>query len=302
MCMVSTPLIRAQVFRLAQLIIEYLLYVQDCLQSTNGYLQQHRCGSSQMPCLTEVPVQYIHSCFLQKDFWSCSRTIVHTQISVRALPAQLSAEGGIGANTKSCTLQHSRGAGPQTAANIDGSQSCLCFDICQLQLAAGLSMPPLLSSKSQPASGQCQCLTAPYEHMSSVIRVRVCARRAHTHTHPPHNVKTDTAAHPTSKRAQQALTLCLGLSRALCCRSQQEKYISAARLRVRELEAGFKTAKRELRHARKTVKTFETMAVMGKLGGLKQQGHDVRCPAVPALTLALTSPCVVAKLMVSLKN
>jgi len=53
-------------------------------------------------------------------------------------------------------------------------------------------------------------------------------------------------------------------------RSQQEKYISAARLRVRELEAGFKTAKRELRHARKTVKTFETMAVMGKLGGETQ--------------------------------
>ncbi|KAF5837877.1 Iguana/Dzip1-like DAZ-interacting protein N-terminal-domain-containing protein [Dunaliella salina] len=38
-----------KVFRLAQLIIEYLLYVQDCLQSTNAYLQQHRCGAPKMP-------------------------------------------------------------------------------------------------------------------------------------------------------------------------------------------------------------------------------------------------------------
>jgi len=62
-------------------------------------------------------------------------------------------------------------------------------------------------------------------------------------------------------------------------RSQQDKYISAARLRVRELEAGFKTCKRELRHARKTVKMFETMAVMGKLGGVSAwvRGHGRAC-------------------------
>lgn len=33
-----------KVFRLSQLMIEYLLYVQDCLQSTNSYLQQDRLG------------------------------------------------------------------------------------------------------------------------------------------------------------------------------------------------------------------------------------------------------------------
>lgn len=32
-----------QVFRLAQLTLEYLLYVQDCLQSTNAWLQNDRC-------------------------------------------------------------------------------------------------------------------------------------------------------------------------------------------------------------------------------------------------------------------
>lgn len=31
-----------KVFRLSQLVIEYLLYVQDCLQSTNTWLQQDR--------------------------------------------------------------------------------------------------------------------------------------------------------------------------------------------------------------------------------------------------------------------
>ena len=31
-----------KVFRLAQLMVEYLLYVQDCLQSTNNWLQQDR--------------------------------------------------------------------------------------------------------------------------------------------------------------------------------------------------------------------------------------------------------------------
>jgi zinc finger protein DZIP1 len=35
-----------KVFRLSQLIIEYLLYVQDCLQSTNSWLQQDRCHGS----------------------------------------------------------------------------------------------------------------------------------------------------------------------------------------------------------------------------------------------------------------
>ena len=39
-----TPLLNhfLQVFRLAQLTVEYLLYVQDCLQTTNAWLQQDR--------------------------------------------------------------------------------------------------------------------------------------------------------------------------------------------------------------------------------------------------------------------
>ncbi|GFH20018.1 predicted protein, partial [Haematococcus lacustris] len=31
-----------KVFKLSQLILEYLLYVQDCLQSTNTWMQQDR--------------------------------------------------------------------------------------------------------------------------------------------------------------------------------------------------------------------------------------------------------------------
>jgi zinc finger protein DZIP1 len=31
-----------KVFRLSQLVVEYLLYVQDCLQATNGWLQSER--------------------------------------------------------------------------------------------------------------------------------------------------------------------------------------------------------------------------------------------------------------------
>ncbi len=32
-----------KVFRCAQLVCEYLLYVQDCLQATNNWLQADRC-------------------------------------------------------------------------------------------------------------------------------------------------------------------------------------------------------------------------------------------------------------------
>ena len=39
-----TELNFVKVFRLSQLIIEYLLYVQDCLQGTNSWLQQDRCA------------------------------------------------------------------------------------------------------------------------------------------------------------------------------------------------------------------------------------------------------------------
>ena len=35
-------LLLLQVFRLAQMTVEYLLYVQDCLQTTNSWMQQDR--------------------------------------------------------------------------------------------------------------------------------------------------------------------------------------------------------------------------------------------------------------------
>lgn len=34
-----------KIFRLSQMMIEYLLYVQECLQSSNGWLQQDRCAT-----------------------------------------------------------------------------------------------------------------------------------------------------------------------------------------------------------------------------------------------------------------
>ncbi len=41
-----------------------------------------------------------------------------------------------------------------------------------------------------------------------------------------------------------------------------DKYVQAARLRIRELEAASKMSKRELRRARKTIKTYELLAVL----------------------------------------
>lgn len=46
-----------------------------------------------------------------------------------------------------------------------------------------------------------------------------------------------------------------------------EKYIGAARLRLRELDVHYRMSRRELRRARKTAKTYETMMALGKLPG-----------------------------------
>lgn len=51
-----------------------------------------------------------------------------------------------------------------------------------------------------------------------------------------------------------------------------DKYVQAARLRIRELEAASKMSKRELRRARKTIKTYELLAVL----------NDGRLPAKDA--------------------
>eukprot|EP00198_Chlamydomonas_reinhardtii_P000413 XP_001689748.1 predicted protein [Chlamydomonas reinhardtii] len=52
-------------------------------------------------------------------------------------------------------------------------------------------------------------------------------------------------------------------------RSNMDKYIQAARLRIREMEANMKMSKRELRRARKTIKTYELLAVLNEGKGLK---------------------------------
>lgn len=55
-------------------------------------------------------------------------------------------------------------------------------------------------------------------------------------------------------------------------RSQLEKYIAAARIRLRELDSNYRMSKRELRRARKTVKTYEMMAALGKMPGQEADG------------------------------
>lgn len=52
-----------------------------------------------------------------------------------------------------------------------------------------------------------------------------------------------------------------------CCRTQLEKYIMASRQRMRDLDSHHRTAKRELRRARRTAKTYETMVALGQLPG-----------------------------------
>lgn len=84
-------------------------------------------------------------------------------------------------------------------------------------------------------------------------------------------------------------------------RAQQDKYIAVARLRVRELELNGRASKRELRHARKTVKTFEAMALMGTLGGggaQQAQQQAAPPPPPPAPAAPAVDPAQVANAVV----
>jgi zinc finger protein DZIP1 len=57
-----------------------------------------------------------------------------------------------------------------------------------------------------------------------------------------------------------------------------DKYVQAARLRIREFDANLKMTKRELRRARKTIKTYEMLAVLNE-GKPKAAERDVAPPA-----------------------
>ncbi|KAG2425377.1 hypothetical protein HXX76_013791 [Chlamydomonas incerta] len=67
-------------------------------------------------------------------------------------------------------------------------------------------------------------------------------------------------------------------------RSNMDKYIQAARLRIREMEANLKMNKRELRRARKTIKTYELLAVLNEGKGLKT------ATGVPTATVMVAPP------------
>lgn len=54
-----------------------------------------------------------------------------------------------------------------------------------------------------------------------------------------------------------------------------EKYLQAARLRVRELDSHLKMTKKELRRSRKTAKTYEAMTTLNKGGMIVDGGPDV---------------------------
>ncbi|GFR48246.1 hypothetical protein Agub_g10109 [Astrephomene gubernaculifera] len=68
-------------------------------------------------------------------------------------------------------------------------------------------------------------------------------------------------------------------------RNNMDKYIQAARLRLRELEANLKMNKRELRRARKTIKTYELLAVINDGKAAK-----TTTAAPPAAPVAPPSP------------
>ncbi|EFJ50393.1 hypothetical protein VOLCADRAFT_88956 [Volvox carteri f. nagariensis] len=66
-------------------------------------------------------------------------------------------------------------------------------------------------------------------------------------------------------------------------RSNMDKYVQAARLRIRELDANLKMSKRELRRSRKTIKTYELLAVLndGKGAAATTAAAAVSPPAPP---------------------
>lgn len=77
--------------------------------------------------------------------------------------------------------------------------------------------------------------------------------------------------------------------------SQTDKYVAASRLRLRELEIALKISKREMRRARKTIKTYEMVAALngGRLGDVPPSGAAAAAaPAVAPLTQADVSTAV----------
>ncbi|GAX82377.1 hypothetical protein CEUSTIGMA_g9805.t1 [Chlamydomonas eustigma] len=58
-------------------------------------------------------------------------------------------------------------------------------------------------------------------------------------------------------------------------RGNMERYCQAIRLRLRELDSHLKMNKKELRRARKTVKTYETMVSLGKVKGMNADAETL---------------------------
>lgn len=75
--------------------------------------------------------------------------------------------------------------------------------------------------------------------------------------------------------------------------SQTDKYVAASRIRLRELETALKISKREMRRARKTIKTYEMVAALngGRLGDVPPSSQPAAA-AVAALTQADVSAAV----------
>ncbi|KAG2493967.1 hypothetical protein HYH03_007896 [Edaphochlamys debaryana] len=69
-------------------------------------------------------------------------------------------------------------------------------------------------------------------------------------------------------------------------RSNMDKYVQAARLRIRELDANLKMNKRELRRTRKTIKTYELLAVLNDGKNMKQTMQQQQ----PAATVTVVPP------------
>lgn len=67
----------------------------------------------------------------------------------------------------------------------------------------------------------------------------------------------------------------------MACRGSMDKYVQAARLRIRELDANLKMTKRELRRARKTVKVRRASAAMhpAQGGRIGREAHAMAGPA-----------------------
>ncbi|KXZ55055.1 hypothetical protein GPECTOR_3g213 [Gonium pectorale] len=73
-------------------------------------------------------------------------------------------------------------------------------------------------------------------------------------------------------------------------RSNMDKYVQASRLRIREIEANLKMNKRELRRARKTIKTYELLAVLNDGKGTQTATMPTATANIMATMAAPPSP------------